>query len=155
MKIDAFEGEYRFLSNFYPSPVLWQEVLYPTVEHAYQAAKTLNLEDREWIRTALTPAMAKKRGSAKGVGGRKIELREDWEPFGKVLVMKRLVWRKFSENTALAQQLIDTGDAELIEGNWWGDTFWGVCQGYGENMLGQILMQVRAELVKGEEDGGR
>jgi len=59
--------------------------------------------------------------------------------------MTDLVRQKFS-NPQLAKQLLDTKDFELIEGNTWGDTFWGVCSGKGQNNLGKILMQIRNEL---------
>jgi predicted NAD-dependent protein-ADP-ribosyltransferase YbiA (DUF1768 family) len=54
--------------------------------------------------------------------------------------------REKFKNEELAQLLIDTDDHELIEGNWWHDYFWGVCNGKGENHLGKILMDVREEL---------
>ena len=144
MIINDFRGDYAFLSNFFPAPVKWNDVLYPTVEHAYQAAKTTNEEDREWIRSAPTPAIAKKRGSLRGVDGRKIELRASWDAGGKVFVMTCLLSRKFEEEP-LRSMLLATGDAELIEDNWWGDRFWGVCNGEGENHLGKILMRLRDE----------
>jgi hypothetical protein len=65
----------------------------------------------------------------------------------KVQTMMNLVWRKFTSNPTLAKKLLDTGDAYLIEGNWWGDTFWGICKDKGENHLGKILMQIRAHIM--------
>ena len=56
--------------------------------------------------------------------------------------MRDALIQKFSDKK-LQKKLIDTGDAELIEGNWWGDKFWGVCEGEGENHLGKLLMEVR------------
>lgn len=123
-------GDYSFLSNFYLHGN-W------TVEHHYQAAKT---DDPQWasrILNAPTPGAAKKLG-------RKAPLRPTWEQ-EKVAVMLALLRVKFLWPN-LAQQLLDTRDATLIEGNWWGDTFWGVCKGQGENHLGKLLMQVREEL---------
>lgn len=73
-----------------------------------------------------------------------MSLRPDWE-YIRVDVMTELVRKKFSQEP-LRSQLIATGDAELIEGNWWNDTFWGVCNGVGENNLGKILMKVRDEI---------
>lgn len=128
--IDKFEGDFAFLSNFDKHDG-W------TVEHYYQAAKT---DDPEWVAKILlapTPAKAKKLG-------RQAPLRKTWEN-EKVVVMLSLLRLKFRK-TALAKKLLATGNAELIEGNWWGDTFWGVCKGQGKNMLGKLLMQVRAEL---------
>ncbi len=133
-KIDKFEGDYSFLSNFYMHPVSYSLIRYPSNEHAYRAAKTLDLEKREIIRNAKTPGEAKKLG-------RSIELREDWDQI-KIAIMTKLVFRKF-RNTTLRKKLLDTGESLLIEGNWWGDTFWGECKGKGQNHLGKILMAER------------
>lgn len=141
--IDSFAGEYRFLSNFYPAPVWYGSVQYPTVEHAFQAAKTLDSAVQDKIRRAKTP------GQAKGLG-RKVVLRADWETV-KVGVMKALVEAKFLENKVLAAELLATGDAELCEGNWWNDKIWGMAKDFngvwvGQNLLGKILMEVREGL---------
>jgi ribA/ribD-fused uncharacterized protein len=128
--IKEFQGEYRFLSNFYGSN--------PTVEHHYQAAKTLNDIEKEYILSAPTPTIAKKRG-------RRIQLRSDWINI-RLNVMESLVKEKFTRDTELGAKLVATGDEELVEGNYWGDTFWGVCRGVGQNHLGKILMKVREEL---------
>jgi len=141
--IDSFSGEFEFLSNFAPSIVYWpaggmaSEISYRTVEHAYQAAKTLVEGERDKIRNAKTAAAAKKLG-------RKATLRKDWENI-KLTVMLNLLRQKFAI-PELRQRLLDTGDAELIEGNWWGDTFWGVCRGKGKNNLGKLLMRIRKEI---------
>ena len=133
--ISSFDGDYAFLSNFYPAKVFLDNVEYNTVEHAYQAAKTISLQDREIIRQAYSPSNAKKLG-------RQVTARTDWEEI-KRSVMKGLVMQKF-RHPELREKLMATGDAELIEGNWWGDTYWGVCKGVGQNHLGRILMYVRA-----------
>lgn len=143
--VTSFFGEYRFLSNFYPSPVKGFEfdgTIYPTVEHAFQAAKTEILEERETIRNSDTPGKAKRLG-------RKVTLIPNWNEI-KVHVMKVLVKEKFEGNLSLQAQLLATGDEALQEGNTWGDRFWGVDlnTGVGENCLGQILMQVRSDLKK-------
>ena len=107
-KIEKFEGEYRFLSNFHYCDVTLDGEVYDSLEHAYQAAKTTDPMERLKIRTYSSPGAAKKIG-------RTVTLRQDW-------------------------------DEELIEGNWWGDTYWGVCNGVGENHLGKLLMKIREEL---------
>lgn len=136
--ITSFEdGPYRFLSNFWPSEVELDCVHYPTVEHAYQAAKTFDPYHREIVRGFLNPAHAKR-------AGRRFKCRPDWADV-KVQVMRVLLRQKFGPRRALAAKLEATGDAELIEGNGWGDTFWGVCDGEGENHLGRLLMEIRAE----------
>lgn len=134
MAITSFSGKYEFLSNFYCSPVTYEGITYPTVEHAFQAAKTFDVTERRRISEMKTPGMAKR-------AGRRVLLRKDWEAV-KFDIMKTLVTQKF-EDEKLKQLLLDTGDEELIEGNTWHDTCWGVCNGVGQNNLGKILMSVR------------
>lgn len=136
--IDRFQGLHRFLSNFYPATVSLDGEEYPSVEHAYQAAKTLEAPVRRMIRRACTAGDAKRFGSA-------IVIRSGWNSL-KLEIMERLVREKFTRHPSLRSLLLLTGQEELIEGNDWGDRFWGVCRGQGENHLGKILMKVREEL---------
>lgn len=108
--IDSFSGPYDFLSNFYPlsTPVVYEGMFFPTVEHAYQAAKTLNQEERKKVRDMPTA------GKAKRAGGR-VTLRADWDRV-KVEVMRYLLHQKFSDRQ-LAVKLMATGTRQLIEGN--------------------------------------
>lgn len=140
-KILAFNKEYRFLSNFYPALVTLDGLEYPSTEHAYQAAKTLNPAEREAIRLSAKPGDAKRLG-------KKVTMREDWDII-KINVMKDLVRQKFTNHQDLKENLLATGDSYLEEGNSWHDVFWGVCNGKGENWLGKILMEVREELRNG------
>ena len=133
--INSFSKENRFLSNFHFSPVLYDGYNYLTVEHAYQAAKTIDQIERYQIQTTPKAAEAK-------FFGQKVTLRDDWECV-KIAVMSELVLQKFAAWPKLRKKLLATGNAELIEGNHWGDTFWGVCKGKGHNNLGKILMDVR------------
>lgn len=140
--IDSFNGRFRFLSNFYEKDILVRGDDEPVTswrssEHLYQASKTLDKEEQTWVRLAKTPAEAKKRG-------RQITLRPDWDEV-KDLAMLNILRLKF-QDPDLRRMLLATGDAELIEGNWWGDTYWGVCKGQGQNMLGKALMLVRDEV---------
>lgn len=139
-QIVAFRDEYYFLSNFYASPIIYEGLLYPTVEHAFQAAKSHdeNFRYKLAYRTE-TPNLAKRHG-------REVKLRKDW---GKVRVeiMTLLVKKKFRIPT-LRKALLATGDATLVEGNTWGDDFWGVCKGKGLNKLGLILMAERERIRK-------
>ncbi|MBI5762056.1 MAG: NADAR family protein [Planctomycetes bacterium] len=136
--ITEFQGELRFLSNFWLAPVVHEGIAYPSAEHAYQAAKTLDMAERRRIAAIRDPAEAKREG-------RKLTLRPDWET-AKFTVMEHCVRDKFTRNADLTAKLLATGNAELIEGNTWGDRVWGVYQGQGENRLGKILMKVRAEI---------
>lgn len=136
-KIDSFENEFAFLSNFYPSKICYEGIDYPTVEHAFQAAKTFDFYQRVAIAAAPTPGKAKRMG-------RSVSLRPDWEEV-KDSIMEELVRRKFKDKY-LALLLWSTGEKELIEGNWWNDTYWGVCNGVGRNQLGKTLMKIREEI---------
>ncbi len=142
--IAEFEGEYAFLSNFYPSPIFHDGIAYPTVEHFFQGMKTLDIAERKAIAGAPTPGKAKRMG-------RQVKLRSDWERV-KAYYMELGLRLKF-ENPELAQKLIATGDEELIEGNWWHDNTWGSCycdtcmHKAGRNMLGMLLMELRKELM--------
>jgi ribA/ribD-fused uncharacterized protein len=139
MTIESFEGQYRFLSNFFYAPMNYEGHTYWSAEAAYQAAKCLNPEDKELF-------LGKTAQEAKKLG-RKIQIRPDWDDV-KIDIMKDIVKTKFTQYSYLKEQLIKTKDEELIEGNWWGDTFWGVdSNGIGENHLGQILMELRRELL--------
>lgn len=133
--VGSFTGPYRFLSNFYPSDIWMDGYEYPTVEHAFQASKCYEPLWRSMIRNASSSSKAKSHG-------RKVRLREDWEEV-KYNIMYSLVLQKFARHFDLRELLFDTGDAMLVEGNSWGDTYWGVCKGEGQNQLGKILMGTR------------
>jgi len=136
--INSFVDSYGFLSNFFPTPAFYDGINYPSVEHAYMAAKTLDVKERESIWLCVTPGQAKRLGQ-------KVTLRSDWD-LVKVPIMHQIVINKFMQNDKIRKELFHTGDKQLEEGNTWGDTFWGVCDGVGENHLGAILMNVREEL---------
>jgi hypothetical protein len=140
--ITSFFGEYRWLSNFYPAEVVYDGRPYPSVENAYQAAKTLNEEERKQFET-LPANKAKSQG-------KKLIIKNTWDN-EKELIMYELVKQKF-QRPELKQKLIDTGDAPLVEGNRWGDMFWGVCNGRGQNKLGMILEHIRCNLTGPCED---
>ena len=134
--IDSFTAAsgYGFLSNYHASTFYIDGEPYPDVEHAYQAHKTLDPVARDLIRRASSPGSARKLGRA-------VVLRPDWEEV-KLRLMRDFVQKKF-DNPLLLPMLLATGDAELVNGNTWNDTFFGVCRGKGHNWLGKILMSVR------------
>lgn len=137
--IDSFKNEYAFLSNFYPCRLDYDGLSFTSVESAFQATKTTDIETRRRF-VDLTPSEAKRLG-------RQVVLRQDWE-YVKLSVMEDLLRKKFSDkNLELKQKLIATNDAKLIESNWWNDRFWGLCRGKGENNLGKLLMKIRKELM--------
>ena len=136
--IKYFFREYRFLSNFYSGEFKIAGYIYPTVEHYFQSMKAFVIQEAEEIRNASTPGIAKKLGN-------QCSLRKDWE-YVKLDVMKVGVIAKFVQNNDLKEKLINTGFFYLEEGNDWGDKFWGIVNGEGENNLGKILMQTREYL---------
>ena len=136
--IESFQGPYRWLSNFVPAKVVLDGVTYPSVENAYQAAKTKDLLRRKIFETC-TSSEAKK-------AGRLLEIRSNWADI-KLAVMADLIGQKFAFGTVFASQLLATGDKNIVEGNTWGDTYWGVCNGKGQNHLGQLIMAQRLKLL--------
>ena len=142
--INGFKNQHAFLSNFYPAPITFEGLVYPTSEHLYQALKTESPSEREFVRSAGTPGESKRRG-------RRVTVRENWNAI-KVSIMREIVREKFLQNPELEKRLLDTGDALLVECNSWGDVYWGVCRGKGENYLGLVLMNVRLELGKRMEE---
>lgn len=150
--ITHFETNYRWLSNFYPCEIVYQRVVFPSSEHAYQAAKTLDMNSRVAIAHLPTPGDAKKMGQ-------NVVMRPDWNEV-KMQVMEDILRLKFPKEpgpsmgwtSVLTQKLIATGDAELIEGNWWHDNTWGQCSCAkckditGQNLLGKVLMKIREDL---------
>lgn len=143
-KINCFDREYAFLSNFYEAPIEKDGIEYPTNEHFFQAMKTLDIEKRKEIAAASTPGQAKRMG-------RNVNLRPDWEQ-SKYQIMKEGLTLKFFTHKDLAEKLFATGDAWLIEGNYWHDNTWGDCQCPrcltidGKNWLGTLLMEIRRGL---------
>lgn len=136
--------EYGEFSNFSEHGVEFDGKWYPTIEHYFQAMKFPGHEQAEKIRTAASPMVAKRLGRT-----RKVQLREDWEEV-KLDIMREAVRQKFTRHAQLTTLLVDTGDEELIEAAP-GDYFWGCGRsGSGQNWLGRILMEVRAELIEGK-----
>jgi ribA/ribD-fused uncharacterized protein len=114
----------------------------PTLEHHYQAAKCQNQRYASRILKASSPAEAKKMGKTAIV-------REDWNKI-KLGVMEELLRTKFRDER-LKEKLLATGNEEIVEENWWGDRYWGICNGEGENNLGKLLMKIRNEVKEYEK----
>ena len=141
---------YGFLSNFSPHGFSIDGRYWPTVEHFYQAQKFAGTPYAEQVRQARNP------GHAKNLGRRRDwPLRADWESV-KVDVMRQAVAQKFAAHADLRASLLATGERLLVE-NAPADTFWGCGQdGSGRNMMGIILMEVRAALrTSGAQDPDR
>jgi ribA/ribD-fused uncharacterized protein len=139
--INKFDGENRWLSNFHPAKVALDGIVYPSVENAYQAAKTLIPSEREQF-IDCTSAQAKQRGKL-------VTISPCWEK-RKYEVMWKLLWQKF-QYTQLQMLLLSTGDEKIVEGNYWHDNYWGSCScqrcgNKGKNILGFFLMEIRKQL---------
>jgi hypothetical protein len=140
--ITSFQGRYRFLSNFYPVRICVHDLVFPSVEHAYQAQKTDKINWHLFTSENLSAGRAKRLGN-------QLRVRKDWDDV-KLGIMRELLSMKFS-HLSLAYKLRATGSAELIEGNTWGDVYWGVCNGEGQNHLGKLLMDIRKNLNRSWE----
>jgi len=138
--IDRFNGEYRFLSNFFNSPQIVEGIKYSCNENYFQAMKTIDINAHKIIAT-LSPKEAKK-------FGRSLQLRPDWNIVRNDFMLSGVI-HKFQQNGYIAKKLKDTGESLLIEGNQWHDNYWGNCicnkckNIVGKNKLGEILMVVR------------
>ncbi|TXH15640.1 MAG: NADAR family protein [Hyphomicrobiaceae bacterium] len=159
-----FRDRLAFLSNFFPCVIESNTgIKFPSVENAYQWAKEVDPDNREFVPTKgwerydavpvkwteyMTNCSA---GDAKSAG-RRANMRPNWNEI-KVEVMRRLLKQKFQPGTNLGDRLRATRNMILVEGNTWHDNFWGSCTcprcgDKGENMLGKLLMERRAELRK-------
>lgn len=151
-KIETFtRPETRFLSNFYPYKnkqgdkypekvsVFFEGIEFDCTENAYQAAKTLDLSLRKKF-SKMTPFETKKYWL-----GKEDQIRPDWNEI-KFSVLRDLNFQKYYNSPQLSKMLLDTKDAVLEEGNTWGDVYWGICNGVGQNNLGKILMEIRQTL---------
>jgi len=177
--INKFSGKYSFLSNFYESPVEYNGIKYLSNEAAFQHAKIKDMDKQEQIQAikSLRGGLREKivnlvnadvdnplaelfslvdPSTAKRLG-RSLPMRDTWE-VEKYIVMEEIVRNKFTQNESLGKKLLKTGDAVLVEGNYWHDNTWGVCEcskcagtvgsNGNNNNLGTILMKVRDELKK-------
>lgn len=142
-QITLFRGEYAFLSNMYNCKLSYLNENFLNSESAYQCNKTLDAYERTNFYTTSGK-------EAKAIG-KKIHIRPDFNSL-KIDIMYEVSKAKYNQNKDLGKKLISTYPAELIGGNWWGDTYWGVCNGVGLNILGKLLMIVRDELIKEDTD---
>ncbi|MCM1230243.1 MAG: NADAR family protein [Ruminococcus flavefaciens] len=113
---------------------MYRGLEYSSVEAAFQSMKTLDYDQRVKF-CHYTPTIAKR-------VGRHIALRDDWDQIRDAVMWTCLV-QKFEQHPDLVEKLIGTKTNMIIEGNSWGDCYWGVCNGVGENRLGYMLMQIR------------
>lgn len=133
--INEFQGEYRWLSNFVECDIEYNGFIYPSVENAYQAAKMKNKEDALKF-LYLTSGQAKRLAKT-------LPIRNDWGKL-KIYYMREFLIQKFSQKP-YRDLLMDTCGLDIIEGNRWGDKYWGVClkTNNGQNNLGKLIMGIR------------
>ena len=136
MSVHGFFGKYRFLSNFYDAEVFYDGLMYPNSENAYQAAKIVNSE-RSYFQTCSAYESKKNWKSYKTK-----YTSFNWD-IVKRNIMFVILFDKFTRNEELRKKLIETEFRHLEETNWWGDTYWGVCDNFGGNNLGKVLMDIR------------
>ena len=133
--IKGFFGEYRWLSNYHVCDIYFEGNKYGSTEAAYQAAKSPDSFIRFQM-TELSPGDSKQFAKT-------ILIRNDWHNV-KYDVMSTIVFDKFYRHKDLRIKLLETGDKYLEETNHWGDRYYGVCDGEGLNVLGNILMNIRS-----------
>ncbi len=151
--INSFRGRFVFLSNFYPCKIEHKGITYPSVEHYYVALKVTGMQFIDGVYYTAADfreliAKVQDAGDAKRIG-KIVKVRSDWDE-KKLGFMEWGIREKFKDHK-LSEDLLSTGEMELIEGNNWHDNFWGSCSclkcgNRGENNLGKILMKVRFEL---------
>lgn len=139
--IEHFRKHYYFLSNFFRSTITYKGHQFPTVEHAFQAAKCTSTADFEKILNCETPYQAKKLGLL-------VAIQDNWDS-KRVDIMRQILKEKFCKNPHLKELLVNTGQRKIVEGNYFHDNYWGQCMCeehrniQGENMLGKLLMEIR------------
>jgi ribA/ribD-fused uncharacterized protein len=135
--IMEMRGPTKWLSNYEETEVVFEGMIFNSTEAAFQAAKTLDLDERKKF-TKMSPSEAKKAGQT-------VKLRSDWESV-KEDVMYQVVMDKYLRNVFLKEKLLATGEVHIEEGNHHGDRIWGTVDGVGLNLLGKITMRIRTEL---------
>jgi len=142
LNINFFKGDYEKFSNFYPVIIRYEDIEFPSVEHAYVAAKSLD----KMFRYRISQIPADQAGRAKREG-RKIKLRKNWHllryPFMRIFLIQKFALPEFGD------LLLSTRNAYIEEGNYWHDNYWGNCYCdkckdiEGKNNLGKLIMEVR------------
>lgn len=133
---------YGCFSNFSAHPVFLDGTMWPTTEHYFQAQKFSDFDFRRKIQSELSPMVAARMGRS-----REHPLRADWDAV-KDDVMRKAVRAKVRQHSYVREALLETGVAEIIE-HTANDSYWADGgDGHGRNMLGKILMEVRADLTR-------
>ena len=144
-EIRKFRGEYGWLSNFHDVEILYKGYTYPSVEHAFVSGKNDTEEWKEFCSDIANDGAAVKRA------GRYVDLVSDWNT-KRIQVMRECLIIKFQQEP-YRTKLINTGDCSIIEGNTWGDSYWGFDEKKkkGKNYLGRLIMEIRDNLNSNNE----
>ncbi len=148
----ANEKPYGAFSNLFRRSIVFEDRVYPTAEHAYQAGKARKEKVREWILSAPTPALV----AMAAHGLYTWDIVPEWSQT-KYDRMRKVLHAKFTQHEDLRELLLSTGNARLVESGTVGNLVnrtWGEVNGKGKNMLGVLLMELRAELSRGAMNGG-
>lgn len=138
----AHDPYYGF-TNFSSDPIEYNGKKYPTSEHLFQSLKFMERRPdlAEHIRTCST----RPRVVFDEAHRFSPEVRSDWLQV-RIEMMDFVLWHKFSQNRHLKEELLSTGDAELVEDSD-KDSFWGIgVERKGQNQLGKALVRLRTKL---------
>jgi ribA/ribD-fused uncharacterized protein len=145
----ANEKPYGAFSNLFRRSIVFEGETFPTSEHAYQAGKARKPEVRAWLMAAPSPALL----AMAAHGLYQWDITPNWAS-SKFDRMRAVLWAKFTQHSDLNDLLLSTGDARLVETATVDNAvnrLWGEVEGKGgRNMLGVMLMEVRARLAAGE-----
>lgn len=144
------EKPYGAFSNLYRRPIVFEGIVYPTAEHAYQAGKARKEEVRDWILSAPSPSLV----AMAAHGLYTWDIAPNWSKT-KFARMKGVLLAKYTQHEDLRVLLLGTGSARLVESATVDNAvnrLWGEVNGVGKNMLGVLLMEVRQELVQVSEE---
>jgi ribA/ribD-fused uncharacterized protein len=145
-KVDSFTGYFEFLHNNFLSPIYYEGSLYPSVTHAYHAARSRDEQTKNAILNADSFQTVAKIA-------RRIEDPEGWS-LTRTSIMERLVRDKFRRSRELQEKLKATEKRELLmtyDEETPGNFFWGTVKEKGQNQLGRILMKIRNDLLSCHE----
>lgn len=130
-----FRGELAFLSNMYKTNIYFEGQIWPSAENIYQSFKTNNELERS-IFVTMTPQQSK-------AYWKSAPIRNPSFMVNRLEYMKLALEAKFNQNPFLLSKLCELPDERITETNTWGDTFWGTCNGVGEDHLGKLLKEIK------------
>lgn len=140
----ASEKPFGAFSNLYRRELVFEGEIFATSEHAYQAGKARKPAVRKWLMQAPSPSLL----AMAAHGLYYWDVTPGWSTT-KFDRMRSVLRAKFTQHADLRELLLSTGDARLVESATVDNDvnrLWGEVNGTGRNMLGVLLMEIRAEL---------